>query len=263
MTTAHMFWHGPLTQFQVGSMLSIQKAGFDVVVWSIDPLELPTGIENRDSGELVDKKLLDEYSYIHWKDADYPKEKSRAVFYSDLVRIYAVAKHGGWWFDCDIFCVKPVEWFDMEYKQHKILIGSEFGGDYVSNAAFAIPDPKLAEKLITLVEQLLSLRKVFHWGELGPVVFNTLIKNELPGYRPMPWYTFYSTLSHYAGLWVDDPIQRALAEATCKHSAGIHWYNNQMYKLADGGDGIDPNSYMGQLFATLPQEELLKFPVSN
>lgn len=260
MTTAHLFWHGPLTQHQIGSMLSIQKAGFDVILWSFDKVELPTGIENRDASEIVDKSFLKKHTMSHYSDPNYSAEKSTLVLYSDVFRLTVLAKLGGWWFDCDVFCLKPVSWFNEAASTRSIVAGIEVHPHYANNAILSIPDKALANKLKGIVDSMLATRSTFNWGDIGPHLVTSFMKSEGIISQALPWTAFYAANYRYEGLWIEDPKEVALAEITCRTSAAIHWYNNQMYKLADGTLGIPPASYMGKLFATLPQDELTRWP---
>jgi hypothetical protein len=244
-------------------MLSLQKAGFDVIVWSLEPLDLPTGIENRDATEVVPRSILKTHSYEHWSIKDYPKDKAAAVFYSDVFRMFVLQQHGGWWFDLDVFCLKPVGWFNETYSRLKVVAGVEMVPHLLNTAVLALPNQELANKLRNLIEQMLLTKKVFQWGEIGPHLITSFMQNEGIYGDALHWTTFYAANFRFEGLWEDDPVKVALSETVCRTSAVVHWYNNIMHKMADGGEGILPKSYMGKLFATLPQEELLKYPVSS
>lgn len=244
-------------------MLSIQKAGFDVKLWSFDKFDLPTGIQSGDAGEIVPKDFLNKYVQKHYSSDKYPADKAVLALYSDVFRTKVIARHGGWWFDSDVFCLKPVSWFNETALEKQIVVGIEIYPGYANTAVFAIPDQQVALKLEKTIDDLLKSKKTFYWGELGPQLVTTFMKNEGLFNQALPWTSFYAANFRYEGLWSDDPVQVALGKVTCRTSAAIHWYNNTMYKLADGGLGILPGSYMGELFATLPQEELAKWPVST
>lgn len=244
-------------------MLSLQKAGFDVIVWSLEPLKLPAGIKNGDANEIVPKDFLDKYTQSHHSDKNYPAEKANLALYSDVFRAKVLQKHGGWWFDLDVFCTKPVSWYDEMYEKLPVVIGVEIVPSLLNWAIFAMPSKEHLDNLCRYIDAILSIKKVFAWGELGPSLVTGFLQQVGLFDKALHWTVFYAANYRYEGLWDDDPVQVALLETVCRTSAAIHWYNNVMHVMADGGQGILPNSYMGKLFATLPQKELLKYPVSS
>lgn len=236
-----MFWDGELKPNQIKSMLSFQEHGFKVILWSFDRYILPSGIENRNANDIVERSSLADKSYVHWSINgpegidSYPKTKSAAVFYSDILRISLLEEFGGWWFDCDMICLKDVSWFDEYYNRSSICGSWQFEGS-INNAALAIPDKSIISQIKDFIKNHIDLQLSYPWGFFGPdmispiVIKNRLTKDILP---EQVFYPFSPENFDYMKPWQKEfnyECQERISD-----SATIHWFDNLIYnRMPDG-----------------------------
>lgn len=236
MTIAHMFWHGAITKYQIESMLSFKRHGFDVWFWSFDDYDLPDGITKKNAAHILSKEFLDSHSYIHWSVNSpggeyYPKDKSAAVFYSDYLRILLLHEFGGWWFDCDVVCIKPVSWFDDMAKSRSICAAWQFE-DSVNNAVLSIPNKTFTKELLAYMNNNILKDVNFLWGQFGPDMITELVRKHSVTSEIAETHTFYPFSPDnydYLKPWSSD--QSDIVECTyrVKDSATIHWFDNLMF----------------------------------
>lgn len=93
------FWVGPpLSIYEILSLKSFLSVGARVILYSYDPdLAVPEGVELRDAEELLPTEIL------QWHNADSDKGWSR---HSDLCRYIMLQRHGGWYVDLDVICLR-------------------------------------------------------------------------------------------------------------------------------------------------------------
>lgn len=236
-----MFWHGNLDRNQIKSMLSFQEHGFEVILWSFERYILPSGIQNRDANEILPRSLTQDKSYIHWSINSpegidtYPKSKSAAVFYSDILRIDLLDQFGGWWFDCDMLCLKDVSWFD-EYYNSSNVCGSWQFEDSINNAVLAIPNRDIIKQIKNFINTNLKNASEYSWGHFGPdmitpiVIKNKLKKDIMP---EQVFYPFSPENFDYMKPWQKESFEEC--SNRIKESATIHWFDNLIYNRIPSG----------------------------
>jgi hypothetical protein len=244
-----MFWHGTLTEHQIQSMLSFKKHGFDVWFWSFDKYDIPDGITKKDASTVLSRDIMDNNFYIHWSENSpggnyYPIDKSSAVFYSDYLRIKLLSMFGGWWFDCDVVCLKPVIWFKNISKTRSICAAWQFE-DSVNNAVLSIPNRQYAKELINYIDNNISKHSSFFWGHFGPDMITKFVKkhsleHEILNVRV--FYPFSPENYDYLKPWSESSDDILECTHRVKDSATLHWFDNLMFEKK-----VSSDSFMGVL----------------
>jgi hypothetical protein len=93
------FWTGPpLSFYEILSLKSFLSVGARVILYSYDSgLSVPEGVELHDAGELLPDEILKRHN------AGSDKGLSR---HSDLFRYIMLQRHGGWYVDLDVICLR-------------------------------------------------------------------------------------------------------------------------------------------------------------
>lgn len=144
------FWTGPpLSFYETLSLKSFLGVGARVILYSYDKnMRVPEGVELHDAGELLSGDVLRRHN------ADSDKGLSR---HSDLCRYIMLQRHGGWYVDLDVICLRdslpPDEMYfaraDEETIYNGILklpAGCSLLGDLIARAEGILPT---AEKALT------------------------------------------------------------------------------------------------------------------
>ena len=263
MTIAHMFWHGKLGKHQIASALSFVDKGFDVYLWSIEPFNnLPSGITNMDATELLPESFL-KHSYIHWSDTtenhdSYPEEKSRAVFYSDYLRILILKKYSGWWFDSDVFCLKDSLWFDQISQSSDFCAGYE-ENDSINNAILYIANDKYFDALINTMDDILNRQSTYVWGLFGPLMFTWLVNKYNLRDSVLPIETFYPFAGDYFRPWSPVLEDIKYCKEITKNTAALHWFDNVSGNKAVEYFNPNQESFMDTLFNSLSKYQIEKY----
>lgn len=125
---AHFFWHGTWGGFQKQCVSSFIKAGFNVQIWSYTGITL-SGAASRNAAEIMPISLIDKWSLLF--DTSLTGKTNIAVSiaqFSDLFRLKMLSEKGGWWFDCDCFCLKPVSDFHKLRQDKTIVVSFDSNG---------------------------------------------------------------------------------------------------------------------------------------
>lgn len=252
-----MFWDGPLTKFQVASMLSFAANGFEVNLWSFQDYNLPSGIVKRDASELMPRDILFKYNHEHWNQAfDDASSRGARSLASDYFRLAVAAKLDGWYSDCDVFCLKHANKFE-ELKQISGNVSLSSAGirDYVVTSVMNIKNKSLANDLLKIADTKLSQSTTFEFGELGFLLMSDAIKNFGLEDELLPDYVFSSGNGDPNIFWSSSPEDLSILASITKNSFAIHWGAGfGLASLEDGG------SFMSRLFSNLPQDILSEYP---
>lgn len=144
------FWTGPpLSFYEILSLKSFLSAGARAILYSYDKnLAVPDGVELRDAGELLPADVLRQHN------AGSDKGLSR---HSDLCRYIMLQRHGGWYVDLDVVCLRdhlpPAEMYFARANAAiiyngimKFPAGSPALGDLIARAQEILP---AAERALT------------------------------------------------------------------------------------------------------------------
>lgn len=121
--TIHFFWYGTLSKLGVSCIKSFIDNGFEVNLWSYSNIEV-SGAISRNANEILDETFINKFKVINLVDGKQQAQSDLASF-SDFFRIAVLAKFGGWWADCDVYCLKPQEYFYNLRKNKQAVISLE------------------------------------------------------------------------------------------------------------------------------------------
>lgn len=135
----HSLWIGKkLSQLELLTLISFTAHGHLFYLWTYNPIEtpLPSNVVIRDANEILHESKIFKYKYCN----QYGHGKGSYAGFSDLFRYALLYKHGGWWVDMDVTCLKPLD-FPEPYvfrSHHKLKI--------VGNIIKCPPFSKLMQK---------------------------------------------------------------------------------------------------------------------
>ena len=95
------------------------KNGFDVNIWTYDKnfkvFSNNNKINIKNASEILDEELLYKFKQGN--------QKSNMSSFTNIFRLELLKKVGGWWFDLDCICNKPVSSFVDLVKEKPFVIG--------------------------------------------------------------------------------------------------------------------------------------------
>lgn len=236
---ANFFWYGDLTPYEVMCINSFVKNNFIVNLWSFKDFNLPSvnfcNIEKF-------YKLSDIQNF--WQDG---KQGSLAAF-SDAVRYHILKNFGGWWFDTDCVCFKDQSYFFELTTNKKIVAGWEDSTN-INGAVLNFSDSNFADKAFEMFNVISKEKNnSFIWGDIGPKLITTLIKENKLEDEILPREYFYPI--HYKNaLDVFDETKLLETKNICKDSYTLHLWNEILRKKKINKNIIPNNkSFISNLF---------------
>lgn len=225
---ANFFWHGDLTFYETACISSFVDHGFEVNVWSYQNLALPEGATLKDAKEILPIEQLTAYTQN--------KQSQNLAAFSDVFRFTMLHEVGGWWFDADCVCLRPVEDF-VKLTENKKVVGGRENDQWVACGAIFFSD-KVTSKLFLdeLHKRCKENNNQFKgWGWIGPKMFTEVInKNNLFDQTCSP-ETFYPvSWKDYKFLFETDKID--VVNNMCSEAYTCHLWNELFRR-----DGIDKN----------------------
>ncbi|MEM6258482.1 MAG: hypothetical protein AAGI37_09235 [Planctomycetota bacterium] len=167
-----MFWYGSrLPVLQQMCIASFVKQGHPVDLYSYEnQLEgLPRGVQLCDASEILPRESV------------FQESRGSYALFADQFRYQLLHQLGGWWVDCDVYCVRPFE-FDAEH-----VFGLEWP-EKINNAVIKAPSGgRLTERLIQDAEQLAVHRQ---WDQAVQVFHNAVVACGLQQ-AALPQHVFY------------------------------------------------------------------------
>jgi hypothetical protein len=231
MTTAHIFWEGELGNLQISSMISYQKKGFDVFLWSLSPHKnIPDGIINKDANEIFKYDDIDLLTIL----GNLP-EHNRYSAYSDFFRFRVLKKYPGWYFDADTVCLKSVEDFEALQKHNKnFIIGAERDDTLLAGTSVLyfnnldILDTIIERQARYLSDILLSEHRQVGWTDFGPPLLTKCLVDINKFSELIPSNYFYKIPSTSAHLFYQAPSDNTVNSLSDSYVA--HWWgSNAIY----------------------------------
>lgn len=231
---ANMFWHGELSRLEQMCIKSFVEKGFDVKLWSYTGIEVE-GAQSCDAREILSEDHLTKYKQRHYSDAALSDEtySSIAVF-SDVFRYNVVAKVGGWWFDCDCYCLKDSEYY-TELRQGESLVAGLQDSTTVSvNSGVFYADKVTAEKMVTELNELLSAYEgnFPKWGIVGPGFISNFTQNHALYEGIVELNKFYSIDNFEMRYYVESSLKDN-GKSIIKNSLLTHIWDSQLKYLID------------------------------
>lgn len=250
MEIAHFFWHGaPLSIYENSCIRSFCVHGFDVHVWSYDPVDLPVGATSHDANQILPRSDLTRY-----KQDGQPKN---IAAFTDFFRYELLSHHDGWWFDTDVLCLKPASVFSG-FKQ-RLVVGYE-SEELINGAVLRINDKSLARELKSRSDSIAQAgNNCFRWGAVGPSLITELSHESGYAIQPVASKVFYPINWREAEV-VLDPMRRDEAAARCREACCYHLWNEILRRAAIPKMLMPPTgSFLHETFVAL-SPNLKDFP---
>lgn len=253
---ANFFWKGILTDYQLASMLSFKKNGFDVILWSDEFKDVEKyGIKFKNSEDILSFSSMGELTQVSHHDKNRAGFYEQVASYSDIFRIKLLQEQDGIWSDCDVFCLKPVEEWQKLYDLTEDILASTHiaNGEEIANTGLlGFKNKETVTELYNRLQKIMQQKDKHRWGDFGPWLLDGYIKdNNITNLCPTnyfypvhftEWQKVYSTKK--------EDIEYCLTQT--KDSYALHWWNDAFE--FNGVKKMPPaDSYLGQLFSTIPQ----------
>ena len=140
--------------------------------------DLPEGVVVRDADEIIDRKEI------------FLDNKNSYATFSDWFRIKLLDTIGGWWVDCDVYCIRK---FDLGWPYVFATERYSFNNEThsrICNAVIKMPrGTRLAKKILAVAEPRLATKKYddILWTELGAkALADGIVSEELIRYAVRP-----------------------------------------------------------------------------
>ena len=235
--TAHFFWHGrPLSVYERACMASFVRQGFAVNLWCFDALNVPAGIVRRDAAEILPRSDLGKYTQGGMK--------ANITAFSDAFRFTLLSKEPGWWFDCDVVCLRQSADFTALAAGKNIVCGRE-DRKTISVGVLHIPDTSLQHDLL---EELATSGTDFPWAYIGPSLLTRVLTRLNLQSVAQPPQAFYP-VSYLAPLLALHPDKIAEIQRLCQGAYTYHLWNEILRRLAIPKNILPPEgSWLHQEF---------------
>lgn len=92
------FYAGTLRPLHLASMKSFIKFGHQYKFWTYDEVKVPNGVDICDASDIVPRSLYD-----LWVSLSHERNLQN---FANYFRYMLILKHGGWWVDTDVICIK-------------------------------------------------------------------------------------------------------------------------------------------------------------
>lgn len=247
----YFFWIGSSpTLLNVLSLKSYLYHGHHPVLYLYRDFEnIPAGVEVRDANEIVPysdfEKLGSFREYrrklFSKKDAAINNEKELDqachVFFSNYFRNQIIYKHGGWWSDLDIICLRHYD-FEDPY----VFAGQSHSGiPSINNCIFKCPPQDFTmQELIRQQKEALE-SEVTNIPYFGVVLFSELIHSTLKMTQFVQPYHVFQPIKyeHLNDVLKDTPIPDS--------SYAIHLFTNTFIWHHNPNGEFEPNSLLERL----------------
>lgn len=236
---ANFFWSNKkkFTIYEYACVNSFVKNGFQVDLYSYDKIGLPKGANLKNASNIMSKKDLKRF--IH------DGKKGCLAAFSDKFRIHLMKKVRGWYFDCDILCLRNVTQFSNIENNNDIIVGLETKNN-VNNAILKIENKKILEIILNKIKER---GYVFKWGDIGPNLITKILKDENEFHSALKQEIFYpfNFKSDFKLLLL--PGYDTRINKMVKNSLTIHNYNQILTRFGIPKNIMPPrNSFLYQKF---------------
>jgi hypothetical protein len=199
LAPVQMLWYGrPLDELERLSMTSFLRAGHPVHLYIYGEVTgVPDGVELRDGREIIDSTELDELR----------RRGAKPGMVSDYFRAALLYDRGGWWADCDVVCVRALDFrseFVFGWQDERVINGAVLRLPAGHDAAARLielcrhpnrwmtgdPPRRLARK----TRDTLLLRRGLEsatWGATGPAAVTTVVRGLKLGHHALSTEAFY------------------------------------------------------------------------
>ncbi|MGC8774372.1 MAG: glycosyltransferase [Chlorobaculum sp.] len=250
ISTANFFWHGQLSLYEYACIASFVKHNFTVQVFTFDDtMQIPAGATLRHAGDILSEKQL--FSYTQ------SGQKGSLAAFSDAFRLHLLKKEGGWWFDTDVLCLKDADVFreTVRSKPKPLSMGWQ-NSKYINGGILYAEDEPFVDALLLHLEKA---GKVFVWGEIGPKLITSVIKEF--GYEDCadPVERYYP-VDGTDLVRMFDPGDREWCDGKVSESLGVHLWNEVIRRLCIPKNVLPPKgSFLAEKFLAICPE-MVNFP---
>lgn len=167
MAVANFFWHGDsLSLYERCCIHSFVINGFDVRVHTFNlDLKIPQGASLYDASQIA--KLEDVNKYVQGG------KKGCLAAFSDIFRYKLLSLSPGWWFDTDVFCLRPAMDYDLLANESKGITVGYQSKSVINGAIVFIKEASIAERLY---DDAQKKGYVLKWGDIGPSLITDFIE---------------------------------------------------------------------------------------
>jgi hypothetical protein len=234
---ANMFWHGELGKLEIMCIKSFVKNGFDVKLWSYNNLEVE-GAESCDARLILPEEYLTKYKQAHPNSEVNDESYSSIVVFSDVFRYNLAHKIGGWWFDCDCFCLKNSEHYKELRKGKEIIVGLHASSAVVANNGVFYSTKEIAGKMVDELDILLNQyqNNFPKWAMVGPDFISNFTQKHKLQNGIVGIDKFYAINFDEVNLYLDSSLKER-AKSIIKNSSLTHIWDSKIRYL------INKNSF--------------------
>ncbi|HEV7158420.1 MAG TPA: hypothetical protein VGN38_08705 [Caulobacteraceae bacterium] len=247
-----MLWvSGALPWYAVMSINSFLHHRHRVELYAYDPPpNLPQGCVLKDAGQILPRDCVFVYKQGH--------HKGHLSGFSNWFRYALLARHGGWWSDCDVICVAPFWKIEQDY-----VFASE---DKPPNPASANPNvmfvrtgsTEIMSKCAAYCE---SRRDDIDHAETGPVLLNDMAHKLELGNRIVGPGVFNPISFSDTGLFLGSSLMLTAKKYSrrvrnlrpihmSRQTIGVHLYASvltQCGAVMSSAPDMPPRSFLAQL----------------
>jgi hypothetical protein len=224
---ANLFWHGELSALETACIKSFVNKGFHTKLWSYNNLTVE-GAESCDARLVLPEEDLQKYKQIFQNDANSTRtfHASMAAF-SDAFRLMVVDKFGGWWFDCDCYCLKTELEFKQLRKDKLFVAGVQDFNQPSINASLFWSSTSVTKHLVDRLNVLCdSYNYNFdEWGVIGPNLFTDVVQKHKLFDDILPIQLVYSIHAKDTDYYFE-PAHKQYAKDLIKDSYVTHIWSS-------------------------------------
>jgi hypothetical protein len=230
---ANMFWHGELSKLEIICIKSFVKNGFDVKLWSYNNLEVE-GAESCDARLILPEEHLTKYKQTHFNSEANDESFSSIAVFSDVFRYNVVHKIGGWWFDCDCFCLKNSKHYKELRKGKKIIVGLQESAIVNVASGVFFSTKEIANKMVDELDILLNQyqNNFPKWGMVGPNFISNFTQKHKLQNGIVGIDKFYAIECDEINFYLDKSLKES-AKSIIKNSLLTHIWDAKIKYVID------------------------------
>ncbi len=210
------FWYGPLSWFEEECLASFVRHNYEVHLYVFNPEEYQIkGVTVLDAAPIMPEKDVVHYQ----KERGLGRTNSIALT-SDIFRARLLFLKGGWWVDCDVFCLRR-----FPYRGQSVIVGREDSSLINTAVMFAVPKSEIMRRLAEIAE---GLGEMAVWGDAGPKALTSLVARAEGDCAVMDSYTFYPIHYSECAAYLLFPWLRFIAEQRIASCYFFHLYKSSL-----------------------------------
>ena len=221
-----MLWvSGNLPWYAIASINSFLHHGHEVVLYAYDaPTNLPKGCAVEDAAQILARRCVFTYRDGH--------HQGHLSGFSNWFRYALLVRHGGWWSDCDVICVRPFRDGGDEF-----VFAAEFQGENplsVNANVIYCRDPDSAVMLDCLAYCEQKKVDIQH-AETGPRLLNDRVRKyglkahirHPENFNPVAWNDtglFFRSPLYVKAVRLSRRLRKLRPVSLSRRTEGVHLY---------------------------------------